>query len=96
MASTSRWPAWRPWTLPLDPTATARKLCGLLNKVTRATFEQIAERVAQTAVAIERDGNTAILDAFVQSLFFRGVRDPGRADLYVALCVRSRRTVVRT
>lgn len=88
MASTSHKVMWRPWTLPLDPATTARKLCGLLNKLTRYNFDLIAERVAQVAVTIERGGNPTILDAFMQTLFLRGVQDPARAELYVALCVR--------
>lgn len=65
-----------------------RELCGLLNKVTKANFDAICDRVVRWAVAVEADGNRAALDAFVQIVFARGVRDPARMELYVALCVR--------
>lgn len=80
--------AWRPWSVPLDATRMARELCGLLNKVTQATLDSIADRVARWAVAVEAAGNNGGLDTFVHALFARGVRDPARAALWVALCVR--------
>ena len=67
----------------------ARDLCGLLNKVTQVNFDSVADRVVRRAVAVEAAaGTNGVLDVFVQTVFARGVRDPARVDLYVALCVR--------
>ncbi|GJE91399.1 hypothetical protein PsYK624_075490 [Phanerochaete sordida] len=79
---------WRPWSLPADTTRMARELCGALNRLTRANFDALSDRVVRWAVAVEADGRRAALDAFVRALFARGVRDPARMELCVALCVR--------
>lgn len=79
---------WRPWSLPADTTRMARELCGALNRITRANFDALSDRVVRWAVAVEADGRRAALDTFVRAIFARGVRDPARMELYVALCVR--------
>ncbi|EKM53424.1 uncharacterized protein PHACADRAFT_125148 [Phanerochaete carnosa HHB-10118-sp] len=81
-------PRWRPWSVPVDITRMTREICGLLNRVTRANFDAVSDRIARWAIVIEADGSRAALDTFVQTVFARGVRDPARMELYVALCVR--------
>ena len=56
--------------------------------MTKTNFDRVSDRVVRWAVVIEADGDHAALDAFVQSIFRRGVQDPSRCELYVALCVR--------
>ena len=65
-----------------------RKLCGLLNKLTRANFDTICDALVAWVARIDRIGDSDALDVFVRTIFDRGLADYVRCNLYASLCQR--------
>ncbi|KAH8087845.1 hypothetical protein BXZ70DRAFT_910133 [Cristinia sonorae] len=81
-------PPWRPWSIPTQLPFMRRRLCGLLNKITKANLDSISSKIAALAVSVERTGDPDILDTFVRTIFQHSVSDPSRTRVYVELCQR--------
>ena len=64
------------------------KSCGLLNKLTQSNFDNICTKLVDWAVAVERTGDSRVLDVLVHDIFSRGVADHVRSRLYASLCQR--------
>ncbi|GBE81297.1 hypothetical protein SCP_0310240 [Sparassis crispa] len=79
---------WRPWSVPLDPLHTERKLCGLLNKVTKSNFDRISDAVVDWALTMERTEDMPSITRFASVMLTRGVSDRMRAKVYGELCQR--------
>ncbi|KAF7799900.1 hypothetical protein EIP86_011142 [Pleurotus ostreatoroseus] len=79
---------WKAWSIPVDIPVMRHKSCGLLNKLTQSNFDSICTKLVDWAVAVERTGDSRVLDVLVHDIFSRGVTDHVRSRLYASLCQR--------
>lgn len=77
---------WRPWSIPLNISHMCRTLRGLLNKIAKANFESISDKIVQLAISVEKTENPQVLDTFVRTIFKSGIVDGIRVDVYATLC----------
>ncbi|KAI0365581.1 hypothetical protein BV20DRAFT_1038864 [Pilatotrama ljubarskyi] len=80
---------WRPWSQLVDEAFIRRSICGLLNKVTRRTIDNIAAGFAGLVARIERSGDPAVIETCARIVVQRCVADPSRVDFVATMVQRA-------